>query len=399
MPQYKYIAQNAEGKRVRGTMQAANETELHSSLRQGDLMLISAKLNSDQQERKALKPRQLSEFCRQLGTLLGAGVTLVRALNIIAQGESIRPKERQIYEEILMKLRQGIPFSEAMEEMNGAFPLLMIHMFRSAESSGNLDRVAMKLAAQYDKEHKLKAKVSSALTYPKILMVMIIGVILILTQFVMPQLQDLFTQMENLPASTRLLMKISDVIRYGWYWILAAGLGLWVLFRLLMTRAKFRQWWHRVQIHVPVIGNLQKIVCTARFAQTLSSLYAAGIPIVSALQTARNTVGNDYIAKQFDQVIPYVRAGNNLSDALERVDGFSRKLTDAIRVGEETGSLDTMLLSTSESMEYDADIAVTKMVSYVEPLMLILMALVVGFVIAAVFSAIYGSYGAIANLA
>lgn len=153
-----------------------------------------------------------------------------------------------------------------------------------------------------------------------------------------------------------------------------------------------------MRLHMPVFGKLQKVICTARFARTLSSLYSAGIPIVPALQIARNTVGNDYIDLQFDEVIPYVRAGNNLSDGLDMVDGFVKKLSDTIRVGEETGSLDSMLLATADAMEFDADIAINKMVSYVEPIMLIIMGIVVAFVMVAVFSALYGSYDSIAGM-
>lgn len=145
--------------------------------------------------------------------MVAAGVTLVRALNIIARGEAVKPKERAVYEDMLSKIRQGIALSEAMEAQGGAFPPLMIYMFRSAESGGNLDQVALKMAELYEKDHKLNTKVAGAMIYPKILAGMIVAVILVLTKYVMPQFQELFEQMDTLPLSTRILNSISDFMQ------------------------------------------------------------------------------------------------------------------------------------------------------------------------------------------
>lgn len=399
MATYKYIAQTRTGKKVRGTMEAATLEELHRNLKDGQLFLISAKEKKDQRNtRKPLKAKVLADFSRQLSTLVGAGVTLVRALNIIAREESVKPRERAIYEDMLVRIRQGISLSEAMEAQNGAFPDLMIHMYRSAETGGNLEQVSLKMAELYEKEHRLQGKISSSLIYPKILLVMIVGVILILTKFVMPKLQELFDQMERLPLSTRILNQISWVMQNYWYVVLLAVLLLWIGGKALLKIPAIRVKWKKILLHLPLVGKLQMVICTSRFARTLSSLYAAGIPMMTALEIARKTSGNEYIDEQFDQVIAHVRAGNNLSDGLQLVDGFVTKLPDTIRVGEETGSLDKMLLSIADSLEFDADIAINKLVSLVEPVMLIVMGVVVAFVMVAVFSALYGSYDAISNM-
>ena len=274
----------------------------------------------------------------------------------------------------------------------------MIYMFRSAESGGNLDQVALKMAELYEKDHKLNTKVAGAMIYPKILAGMIVAVILVLTKYVMPQFQELFEQMDTLPLSTRILNSISDFMQSYWYIAIILIVVLWAGAKALLTIASVRLKWHKIKVHMPVFGKLQKTICTSRFARTLSSLYSAGIPIVPSLQIARKTVGNDYIDQQFDNVIPFVRAGNNLSEGLDMVDGFIRKLTDSIRVGEETGSLDNMLMTTSEALEYDADMAINKMMSYVEPIMLIIRGLILAFVMVSVFGAIYGSYDSIAGM-
>lgn len=399
MAQFKYKAVTADNKKIKGKMMAADETELQIRLHERDAFLVSAKELTSNKRQKTLKPMVLSDFCRQLATLSASGVTLVRALNIIAQGEAVKPKHKVIYDDILRQVRQGIAMSDAMEAQNGAFPSLLIYMFRSAESSGSMDKVAMQMAEHYEKTHRLNAKLSTSMTYPRILTVMILLVVLIITKFVLPQFQELFDQMEELPLSTRILMGFSDIMQKYWYLVLAGIFLLMIAFRCLLMVEKFRIKWHKFLLKVPVFGVLNKVICTARFARSLSSLYTAGIPIVPALQISRKTIGNDYIDTQFDEVIPFVRAGNNLSDGLDMVDGFMRKLIDSIRVGEETGSLDHMLVTTADAMEYDADVAITKMVSYVEPAMLLIMGVIVAFVMVSVFQALYGSYDAIAGMA
>ena len=393
MALYKYRAQTKSGKLVRGQMNVADENELHIKLRENEQYLLSYRLQEKTRGRRALKPKVLSEFSRQLSTLVSAGITLVRALSIITNGESVKPKEKAIYEDLQTKLRQGIALSDAMEMQNGTFPTLMISMFRSAEASGNLDQVALKMAILYEKDYKINAKVKSSMTYPKFMAVMLVGVVLLITNYILPQFDDMFSNPETLPASTKLLMGLSAVFTKHWLFILLGAVALVFLVRYLLTVPVVRIKWHKLILHMPLIGPLQKTICTSRFTRTMSSLYASGIPIVTCLTIARKTIGNDYIDQQFDEVIPYVRAGNNLSEALDKVDGFVRKMIDSVRVGEETGNLDTMLTSTSDSMEYDADLAVTKMVSYVEPVMMLIMGLLVGFVLVSVFAGMYSGYG------
>ena len=158
----------------------------------------------------------------------------------------------------------------------------------------------------------------------------------------------------------------------------------------------FRIKWDKMELHLPKIGYLKKVIYTARFARTLSSLYASGLPIINCLQIARTTIGNSYIEMQFEQVIADIRSGQNLSEAIEKVDGFTKKLSSTIMVGEETGTLDRMLLSVANQMEYDSEAALNRLVSYLEPVMIVVMAVVVGFIIIAVIQPIYGSYESIA---
>lgn len=398
MANYRYKAQDSEGKIVNGQSNAANENELHEKLKADGLMLLDAKeLVATKRHLKRLKFDRLSDFSRNLSKLLGAGVTLVRALKIISDDESIPVKEREIYADVLRLVRTGMPLSDALEEEGDTFPPLFINMIRSAESTGNLDATAANMAEYYSKEYKINQKISSTMTYPKILSVLIVIVVIVIMGFVLPQFEDLFAQMGTLPLATRILMAISDFVAHRWYILIFGAILLFIAYKILFSipAVKYRIDW--LEIHLPKIGKLRKIIYTARFARTLSSLYAAGIPIITCLQIAKTTIGNTYIESQFDDMIAKVKAGETLSAGIDSIDGFVKKLTSSVGVGEETGELDSMLVSIADQMDYDSEIATEKLVSMLEPMMIVVMAVVVGFIMIAIIQPIYGSYQSIAN--
>mgnify|MGYP004631689015 FL=1 len=394
---YKYRAQDETGKTITGVMQAQDELDLHERLKQDKKYLIQAKAQSDKKNIKRLKSNVVSDFAKNIGELLGAGVTLIKALKIISEDESIKPKEREIYGGLLKQVRSGVSLSEAMASSGDAFPSLFINMIKSAENSGSMDKVALQMASHYEKDYRLKQKVKSSMTYPKILCVLIVVVVAIIMGYVIPQFQDLFAQMQTLPVSTTILLGISNFVKNKWYVIIIIAVIIYIAFRIIFAIPAVKYIKDKLELKLPVIGKLRRVIYTARFARTLSSLYSAGISIINCLQIARNTIGNSYIEKQFDKVIADVRGGSNLSESIDKVDGFTKKLSSSIMVGEETGALDTMLVSIANQMEYDAELAMNKLVSYLEPAMIVVMALIVGFVIISVIQPIYGSYQAIAT--
>ena len=394
---YKYRAQDEAGKTITGVMQAQDELDLHERLKQDKKYLIQAKAQSDKKNIKRLKSNVVSDFAKNIGELLGAGVTLIKALKIISEDESIKPKEREIYGGLLKQVRSGVSLSEAMASSGDAFPSLFINMIKSAENSGSMDKVALQMASHYEKDYRLKQKVKSSMTYPKILCVLIVVVVAIIMGYVIPQFQDLFAQMQTLPVSTTILLGISNFVKNKWYVIIIIAVIIYIAFRIIFAIPAVKYIKDKLELKLPVIGKLRRVIYTARFARTLSSLYSAGISIINCLQIARNTIGNSYIEKQFDKVIADVRGGSNLSESIDKVDGFTKKLSSSIMVGEETGALDTMLVSIANQMEYDAELAMNKLVSYLEPAMIVVMALIVGFVIISVIQPIYGSYQAIAT--
>ena len=281
-----------------------------------------------------------------------------------------------------------------MEELSPAFPPLLINMFRAAESSGNLDSTALRLATQYQKENQIEAAAKNALTYPKILTVLIIAVVAIIFGYIIPQFEELFSEMPVLPTPTRILMGISDFVSNRWYLLIILAFMIWFVGGIISRIPSVRIKIDMIKTKGPV-GKLQKVIYSARFARTMSSLYSAGIPIDQCLRIARQTIGNTYIESQFDEVIRSVQAGGLLSDALDEVDGFVSKLPAVVRVGEETGALDSMLMNAADNLDFASEQAMTRLVKYVEPVMIVIMALIVGFIMIGVIVPIYQSYSTI----
>lgn len=389
---FRYTAKDIDGRTVRGTMEAADYDALYAQLLEQGLYPQRVTGRGADRRPRTLRPQELSDLCRQLSTLLASGVSLVRALTIISQDEGINAGLRRVYESVLSEVRKGSSLSDALEAQQ-VFPALMLGMIRAGEGSGRLDRVAERLAVHYEKAHQMNQQVKSALMYPMILAVLSVAVVIV--TFVLPQFSDLFSTMDSLPAVTLALMAFSDFMVTKWYLLLLGLAALAAALRTLLRVPSVRLALDRGKLTMPVFGPLHRIICTARFARTISSLYASGLPIITALQTARDTIGNAYIVSQFDAVLAQVRSGVSLSAALESVDGFQRKLCSSIAVGEETGQLDSMLDSIADSMEYDAQQASRRMMTILEPMLIVLMAFVVGFIIIAVMSPIIGSYSAI----
>lgn len=398
MANFQYVAKSMDGKVHRGMMEAAGESALQQQLKEQGLYLIRSRDGAQTRKRKMLSARQLSDFSKSLSTLLASGVSIVRGLEIIADEEGISPTTRSLYLDILADLKKGVSLSEAME-LRQCFPELMLGMIRSGEGSGNIDAVMNRLALHYERDNRLKSQVRSALTYPAVLLVMCVAVVILIVTFILPQFEELFAEMESLPVVTEILMAISHFLVEQWYVALLAVFIFVLILRVVSKIDRVRYTIDYMKVHMPVVGKLNKVIYTARFSRTLSSLYSSGMPIAQALQTAGGTVGNIYVERQFDQVIAMVRSGIPLSQALREVDGFLRKLSSTILVGEESGRLDVMLDSIAMTMEEEAEEATKRLVTLLEPVLICLMALMVAFIIIAVMLPIYQSYGAIEGAA
>ena len=398
MANFRYVAKSMDGKTVRGTMEASGESSLLQQLKEQGLFLVEAKDKDNTKKYKKFASAQLAGLCREMSALLVSGISMVRALEIISEEEGISKAQKEVYTDILIDLKRGVSLSEAMEA-RGCFPDLMLGMVRSGEGSGTIDMVMNRLAKHYDRESRLNRQVQSAMTYPVVLLVMCVLVVILIMTFILPQFEELFLAMETLPMPTMILMAASDFLIQDWYVALFVLFVGGVFLRIVSKIYQVRRILDYGKIHMPVAGKLNKVIYTARFARTLSSLYSSGMPIVAALETAGATVGNVYVEEQFQQVGTTVRSGVPLSQALREVDGFVLKLSSAILVGEESGRLDSMLESTAITMEEEAEAATKRLVTLLEPVLICFMAILVGFIIIAVMLPIYESYATIEGVA
>lgn len=396
MPTYRYTAQNADGKKVRGSQEADDELALHQALKAQNLALIDA---VEQFERKPvareLKPQVLASFCLKVSELLAAGVPLIRTLTIVANEETTKPAERTIYEGLIDEVKKGNQLSQALEQANGAFPELLVNMVASAEEAGNLSETFKRMADYFDKQHRFNSKIRSATLYPKILGVLIVLVVAIIVGFVLPQFKSLFDQMDSLPMPTVILLGITDFVANDWLQLIIGVVAVVIVWMFVSRIPAVRLKLDMLKVKLPLFGKQNRIVCTARFARTFSALYNSGISAITAIEIASRTIDNTYLESQFGEVTRLVREGHTLSEAFEGVDGFANKFIASVRVGEESGDLEGMLTSTADTLDFEAEQAMERMVGYLEPAMIVFMAFIVGFVIIAVIVPIYNSYSTI----
>lgn len=399
MPVYKYKASRINGKTVAGEMQAVGRAQLQSQLQEQNLFLTSCAEVQNTAAAKKLNALQLAEFCRELGTMLGAGVPLVRALSIMAKRD-IPKKQKEIYTRLHRALKQGSMLSDAMAQQGNVFPDLLISMYRASEASGQMDVTSEKMAVHYEKAYRLNKKVRSAMVYPIILSCVTLIVLLVVFLVVLPKFFALFETLDTaLPPITQFMLDLSIGLKNNWLFVLIGVLLLVLGCKMLFSLPAVKRWGDRTKLRLPVVGRLMRIICTARFARTLSSCYASGLSIIASLNNTRDTVGNTYIAAQFPKLISDVRSGKSLSQSIRGVEGLDSKLSATIQIGEETGKLYEMLDSMANSFDYESEIALGRLTAMLEPIMIVIMAVVIGTVIISVMLPLTTLYDAIGSAA
>lgn len=385
MPSYKYVGTDQQGKVVKGVAHSGSTNLLYKQLRsEGIYVRRATALPEKKVELYRLKPKELADFCRQLGVMQRTGIPVIKALGLMLE-QNPKHRLRAVYRKIFTMISQGNPLSYAMEQCGGSFPTLMINMFRAGEASGKLDETAMKLAAYYTSEHKLNTKIRNAMAYPILLAILTLLITLVMFTLILPNFFDLFTTNGiELNILTRTVIAISELIVNQWSLLLCGAIFIIIMIRFAVALPATRLQLDRTKLDIPKIGNLVRIVYTARFARTLSSLYSSGISMIEAVEIGVRTIGNSYIENQFVAVLDKIRSGQSLSTAIKGVDGFEKKLTTTIFIGEESGRLDDMLLTMSDEYEFESDMAVERMLTYIEPIMIVVMALIVGVIMVAV---------------
>lgn len=398
MKSFSYVAQDAKNKQVKGIINAETEQEFLKKAKEKGLYVKDYR-ESDSNDSKTMykfSTKELAFCCRQLSAMLTSGLTLVKSIDILVK-EQENEKARGIWQDIYENVQKGESFSATLEMHAGTFPDFLISMVGAGETSGSLDIIMQRMADHYNKENKLKNTIKSAMIYPIILLVLCIVVVIFLFTFIMPTFIDMFEDKSKMPVLTKILAAISDFIREKYILLIAIVLGLFVLIKYLLKAPKTRLAFDKMLIKGPGFGPLITKIYTGRFARTLSSLYSSGIPMVECLERASRILGNSYVDERFVDVIDEVKQGETLSSAITRTEIFEPMFCSVIYVGEESGALDSILEKTSDYYEEESDSAVQRLVSMLEPILIIFMGVIIAMVVMGIYPALYGSFEAIEN--
>lgn len=398
MKSFSYIAQDARGNTVKGVIIADNEQQFMAKMKEKGLYCKDFK-ESDSDNSKSIykfSTKELSFCCRQLSAMLTSGLTLVKAIDIL-RDEQEKDKAKAIWQDIYETVQKGESFSSALEMYKGSFPDFLISMVGAGESSGSLDVIMQRMSDHYSKENKLKNTIKGAMVYPIILLVLCVVIVIFLFTFIMPTFLDMYEDPDSMPFLTKIMGNISSFITGYWYILIIVVAAVFFGIRYALKVPSIRLKFDRLMIKAPSIGPLITKIYTGRFARTLSSLYSSGIPMVECLQRASAVLGNSYIDQCFEDVIDEVKQGEALSSAITRTGIFESMFCSVIFVGEEAGALDSILEKTSDYYEEESDSAVQRLVSMVEPLLIIFLGLVIGMVVVAIYPALYGSLDSVEN--
>ncbi|MCL1832524.1 MAG: type II secretion system F family protein [Oscillospiraceae bacterium] len=392
MALYSYVATDVNGNISRGKESADSHQELQDRLKSRQLFLTSYKDLGEKAQAVTYryKTKGLSFLCRQLSSMLVAGISVVRALHIMVTQEQNK-KAKALLSEIYDQVQMGRSLSEALASKPGCFPNLFVSMVAAGEASGNLDMIMVRVSDHYAKEHKTNNKIRSAMIYPIILAVLMVGVVLALFTLIFPMFMEMFENADDIPALSMVLMKISNFMTGYWYIILGMIAALIVGGRVAIKTPNIRFKLDKLMLVMPKAGPLVATVYTARFARTMSNLFASGLQMVECIEKSEQTLGNMYITERFKEVIENVKRGEPLSQALVKIGVFNPIFTAMVLVGEESGSLDTILSKTADYYDEEADTAITQLVSMMEPVLIIFLGAAVAIVLAGIFPLIYGS--------
>ncbi len=392
MPSYAYTAKDAVGNIRKGVMAAEDEQEFLAKIREKGMYVTEYKeRRTEVKTVKKFKTPELAFATRQMAAMLTSGLTLVKALDILCR-EQESEAARNVWRDVYESVQKGESFSDALEVHGSVFPTLMTSMVAAGESSGSLDVIMQRLSDYYANQNKISNTIKSAMVYPIILAILTIGVVIGVFVFIMPTFEDLYDDPSLMPGLTRGMMNIGKFLVARWY--LVVGILVVIAFVTIyaLKLPDVRVKWDRFIIKGPGFGKLVVKIYTARFAQTMASLYSSGLPMVECLKRSADTLSNSYISMKFRDIVDEVKSGETLSASIQRADIFDSMFCSIIYVGEEAGALDDILAKTAEYYDEEADSAVKRLCSLLEPVMLIIMGIVIGLVCAAFFPALYDSF-------
>lgn len=393
MKSYRYTARDRQGTLFKGSLEVESEEEVYQKLREKSLYCVSIERLEDRElraSRAKMKSREVAFLCRQLSIMLSAGLVVAKALDILYNRENNR-KVKAAYLRLYEDIQKGFSLNEAMQEQGSFFPKLLIRMVQAGERSGTLDEVMLKMADHYEKEYRLIGKMRASMAYPVFLAVITFLVMIALFVFVLP---NFFTMFEgaDVPGITKAVMAVSNFLIYQWPSVLLAVLVLATLWLLIRDRRPVRLQIDQWKMRLPLFGKQLRTIYVARFTHALSILYSSGIPMIDSIEMGVAVLDNSYVTEKFDQVTVDVGKGEMLSSSIGKTGLFDTMVTSMIFIGEESGSLDQMLDKLSSFYDNESELAIQKITALLEPIMLVIIALMVGVIVAAVMLPIYNMY-------
>ncbi len=391
MPQFAYKAITQKGKTVSGKITANNSLEAKDALKEKNLYPLEVLEASQKDDVSAIlarytriKSKDFSFFCRQFYAMTNAGIPITQTLDIIQQ-QTQKLKFRKIIFDVNEQLQKGYTFSEALKQNADIFPPIMINLVEAGEVSGNLDEIMDRLSTHFDKENKIQNKIKAAMIYPIVLLLVTIVVVVFLLTVVMPTFLGMFQGSGTpLPGPTRLLLAMSDALRNQWYLFIAGILLILLIWTLLNKNEKFRIFNAKTKLkRIPVIRGMNLMLVTSRFARTMSILSRSGVEMLTSIEITGRVIGNEFVAVKLFQVSEDVKKGVNISSPLKRYDIFPPMLSAMVKIGEDSGSLDDILDKTATFYEEELEAAIQRVMALIEPGMILIMGVIVGFIVIA----------------
>ncbi len=400
MPTFAYSARDKTGRKIEETAQAPSKDALLEELRGKGLLVSSVSEQKTVSRAKSkgmgqitlfqgrVKLRDLSIFYRQFATMINAGVSLVRCLDVLEQQTSSY-RLKQIIREIETEIEGGASLSRAMGKYPTTFTQLAIGLVRAGEVGGVLDETLGRLATFVEKDMELRRKVKSAMTYPVLVLIFATGIVLLLTTYILPQFiqlfKDLGLQEDKFPAPTRFMMNASKFITHKWWLAILIVIGMIIVFNRIRATKTGKRYYDMLALKVPVFGSLIHKIAIARFSRTLATLLGSGVPILQAMETTAGTISNDMISDAVLAARANIRQGDTIADPLAASRQFPPMVVQMVSIGEETGQLDNMLEKVADFYEAEVDATLTGLASAIEPLLIVFLGVIVGFIVVSMF--------------
>lgn len=391
MPYFNYTIRDANGQTRSGKVEAPNAEELRKRLQAEGLQVLEVT-----EDRKAprvpaggygrVKLSDLAIFARQFSTMLDAGVSLIRCLDVL-QAQTNNARLRKILMDLSARVESGESLSRSMARHPKAFSQLIIGLIRAGEVGGVLEESLQRIAAFLEKDVELRRKIRSAMTYPVIVLLAAIGIVIFLVSWLVPQFAQLFKELgiENLPAPTQFLVDLSALFTQRWYVVIIAVVAILIAYKLFVSTRVGRRVADRVKLRVPVFGPLHHKIVMARFSRTMGTLLASGVPILQAMETVAGVVGNSVVSDAVIESRARIREGEKIADPLQRSKMFPPMVVHMVSVGEESGSLDHMLNKIADFYENEVEMTIASLTAAIEPVMIVLLGFIVGFIVISMF--------------